>query len=205
MSSLQREISTIDNKSGRMSAITSFSQWLKRKLKTEKKAKILIVGLDSAGKTTLTKYMNTGEYQDDTSPTIGQNIDSINYEGWDITTIDVAGQEQFRFLWEVHYPGCAAAVFVIDAADIERLPEARDILRTHVFNNPHLEKVPTLILANKQDLPDAIQAPLMIQLLNLHLELKDRTFSLFDCSALNGKGIHEAFTWLVYQLEANKL
>jgi small GTP-binding protein len=187
-----------------MSAFTSFSQWLRKKLKTEKRAKILIVGLDSAGKTTLTKYMNTGAYQDDTTPTIGQNIDSINFEGWDITTIDVAGQEQFRFLWEVHYPGCSAAVFVIDAADIERLPEARDILSTHVFNNPHLDKVPTLILANKQDLPDAIQAPLLIQLLNLHLELKDRTFSVFDCSALNGKGVYEAFTWLVYQLELNK-
>lgn len=204
MSFLNKQIRTTDNRSGKMSAFTSFSQWLRRKLKTEKRAKILIVGLDSAGKTTLTKYMNTGAYQDDTTPTIGQNIDSINFEGWDITTIDVAGQEQFRFLWEVHYPGCSAAVFVIDAADIERLPEARDILRTHVFNNPHLDKVPTLILANKQDLPDAIQAPLMIQLLNLHIELRERTFSVFDCSALNGKGVYEAFTWLVYQLELSK-
>ncbi|MHA1686935.1 MAG: ADP-ribosylation factor family protein [Candidatus Heimdallarchaeaceae archaeon] len=183
-----------------MSMISSFSQWLRRKLKSEKKAKILVLGLDAAGKTTLTKYVNTGSYLE-TAPTIGQNIDTINFEGWDITVVDVAGQKHFRFLWEVHYPGTEAVIFVIDAADIERLPEARDLLKTHVFNNPMLEKAPVLIIANKQDLPDAIQAPMLIQLLGLHIEMKDRTFAVFDCSALTGKGVNEAFMWLVGQLE----
>ena len=64
-----------------MSMISSFSQWLRRKLKSEKKAKILVLGLDAAGKTTLTKYVNTGSYLE-TAPTIGQNIDTINFEGW---------------------------------------------------------------------------------------------------------------------------
>lgn len=187
-----------------MSFMSNFSRWLINKLRAEKKAKILILGLDAAGKTTLTRYINTGNFYSEMTPTIGQNIDSINFEGWDITTIDVAGQQQFRFLWDIHYPGCSAAVFVIDSSDIERLPEARDILKTHIINNPLLEKVPALILANKQDLPGAVEAPLLIQLLNLHLEMKDRTFAVFDCSALNGKGVVEAFTWLVNQLEMNK-
>ncbi|MHA2309101.1 MAG: ADP-ribosylation factor-like protein, partial [Candidatus Heimdallarchaeaceae archaeon] len=77
-------------------------------------------------------------------------------------------------------------------------------LRVHVVNNILLERVPALILANKQDLPAAIQAPMMIQLLNLHLDMVDRTFAVFDCSALTGKGVVEAFTWLVYQLESTK-
>lgn len=187
-----------------MSFMSNFSRWLIRKLRAEKKAKILILGLDAAGKTTLTKFVNTGTFQAGLTPTIGQNIDTINFEGWDITTVDVAGQQQFRFLWDIHYPGCSAVIFVIDGADIERLPEARDILRVHVVNNALLEKVPALILANKQDLPAAIQAPMMIQLLNLHLDMVDRTFAVFDCSALTGKGVVEAFTWLVYQLETNK-
>ena len=188
-----------------MSFMSNFSRWLMKKLRAEKKAKILILGLDNAGKTTLTKYVNTGAFQAGIAPTIGQNIDTINYEGWDITTVDVAGQQQFRFLWEIHYPGCSAVIFVIDAADIERLPEARDLLKIHVFDNLLIEKVPTLILANKQDLTEAIQAPLMIQLLSLHLDMKDRTFAVFDCSALTGKGVLAAFTWLVNQLELNKL
>jgi ADP-ribosylation factor-like protein 1 len=188
-----------------MSFMSNFSKWLISKLRAEKKAKILILGLDAAGKTTLTKYVNTGAFLDGITPTIGQNIDTINFEGWDITTIDVAGQEQFRFLWEIHYPGCSAVIFVIDAADIERLPEARDILRIHLINNPILERVPALIIANKQDLPQAIQAPMLIQLLNLHLDMKERTFAVFDCSALTGKGVVEAFAWLVNQLEMNKL
>ncbi len=188
-----------------MSFMSNFSRWLMKKLKTEKRAKILILGLDAAGKTTLTKFINTGQFQADLTPTIGQNIDTINFEGWDITTIDVAGQEQFRFLWDIHYPGCSAVIFVLDAADIERLAEARDILRVHLFNNPILENVPALILANKQDLPAAIQAPMMIQLLNLHLDMRDRTFAVFDCSALTGFGVVEAFAWLVNQLEMDKM
>ncbi len=188
-----------------MSFMSNFSRWLMRKLKTEKKAKILILGLDAAGKTTLTKYVNTGDFFEGITPTIGQNIDTINFDGWDITTIDVAGQEQFRFLWDIHYPGSSAVIFVIDAADIERLPEARDILRIHLINNPYLVGVPALILANKQDLPAAIQAPMLIQLLNLHLDMKDRTFAVFDCSALTGFGVIEAFTWLVNQLSMEKL
>ncbi len=188
-----------------MSFMSNFSRWLMKKLKTEKKAKILILGLDSAGKTTLTKYVNTGSFLEGIAPTIGQNIDTINFEGWDITTIDVAGQEQFRFLWDIHYPGSSAVIFVIDAANIERLPEARDILRVHLINNPYLERVPALILANKQDLPGAIQAPMLIQLLNLHLDMRDRTFAVFDCSALTGIGVVQAFTWLVNQLSMEKL
>ena len=187
-----------------MSMFGSFSSWLRAKLKKEQKAKILILGLDAAGKTTLTRFMRFGRFAENLTPTIGQNIESFEFEGWTITAIDVAGQSHFRFLWEAHYPGCSAVIFVIDAADIERLPEARDILRVHVVNNALLENVPALILANKQDLPAAIQAPMMIQLLNLHLDMVDRTFAVFDCSALTGKGVVEAFTWLVYQLETNK-
>ncbi|NPD89986.1 MAG: GTP-binding protein [Asgard group archaeon] len=169
--------------------------------KTEKKAKVLILGLAAAGKTTLTKYIRYGEFVGDTIPTIGQNIDSIEFEGWKITTIDVAGQQDFRFLWDTHYPGTSAVVFVIDAADIESLPEARDILKSHVFNNPQLDNVPVLVIANKQDLPGSVEAPLLVQLLGLHLDMSERTFAIFDASILYGSGVIEAFTWVVNQLE----
>ena len=169
-----------------------------------KKAKVLILGLAAAGKTTLTKYLRYGEYVSNTVPTIGQNIDSLEFEGWKITTIDVAGQKDFRFLWDAHYPGTSAVIFVIDAADIESLPEARDILKKHVFNNPQLLNVPVLIIANKQDLDGAVEAPLLIQLLGLHLEMTDRTFAVFDASILYGQGVIESFSWIVNQLEVDK-
>ena len=137
-----------------MSMFGSFSSWLRTKLKREQKAKILILGLDAAGKTTLTRFMRFGKFAENLTPTIGQNIESFEFEGWTITAIDVAGQSHFRFLWEAHYPGCSAVIFVIDAADIERLPEARDVLKTHVFNNPYMENVPTLIMANKNSSGD---------------------------------------------------
>ena len=174
---------------------------LRKKVQNAKKAKILILGLDAAGKTTLSRYLRYGEFQDNTVPTIGQNIDTFMVEGWTITAIDVAGQKNFRFLWESHYHGCTAIIFVIDAADFDRLPEAKDILKKHVFDNPQLEGVPVLIMANKQDLPGSIDAPLLVQLLDLHNQFLDRTFSVFDCSILYGGGIMESFDWLVNQLE----
>ena len=174
---------------------------IKNRLKNLNKAKILILGLDSAGKTTLSKYMRLGSFDSKTLPTIGQNIDTFKLDDWLITAIDVAGQKNFRFLWEAHYHGTSAIIFVIDAADFERLPEAKEILRAHVFNNPHLEKVPILIIANKQDLPGAIDAPLLIQLLDLHKQFIDRTFAIFDCSILYGHGVVESFMWLVNELE----
>ncbi len=185
-----------------MSVFTGFSQWLKTRLKKEHKAKILILGLDSAGKTTLTRYMRFGKFNDNLTPTIGQNIESFTFENWTITAVDLAGQAHFRFLWEAHYPGTEAVIFVIDAADIERLPEAREVMKTHVFNNPYMESVPLLILANKQDLPGAVEAPLLIQMLGLHLDLKNTTFAVFDCSILHGKGVKESFIWLINELEA---
>ena len=172
--------------------------------KMEKKAKVLILGLAAAGKTTLAKYLRHGDFTENTVPTIGQNIDVLEFEGWKITTIDVAGQQDFRFLWDAHYPGTSAVVFVIDAADIESLPEARDILKQHVFNNPLLEGVPVVVMANKQDLAMAVEAPLLIQLLGLHLDMQDRTFAIFDSSILYGSGVIEAFSWVVNQLEMKK-
>lgn len=180
------------------------SQSMRNKDRSLERAKILILGLDSAGKTTLSKYLRLGEYDDSTIPTIGQNINTFKVDDWMITAVDVAGQKNFRFLWEAHYQGSSAIIFVIDSADFERLPEAKEILRTHVFNNPILEKVPVLILANKQDLPGAIDAPLLIQLLGLHRQFLDRTFAVFDCSILYGKGIVESFLWLVDELEMKK-
>lgn len=176
----------------------------KKRLKKLQKAKILILGLDSAGKTTLSRYLRFGEYEEDILPTIGQNINTFRLEDWMITAIDVAGQKNFRFLWQSHYQGCSAVVFVIDAADIERLPEAKDILLSHVFNNPHLDDAPILIMANKQDIPGSVESPLLIQLLGLHVKFKDRTFAVFDSSILYGKGIVESFMWLVNELEMKK-
>ncbi|MEE9410800.1 MAG: Arf family protein [Candidatus Heimdallarchaeota archaeon] len=182
----------------------SFLASLFSRTKTEKKAKVLILGLADAGKTTLTKYLRHGEFTENTMPTIGQNVDYLEFEGWKITTIDVAGQHDFRFLWDAHYPGTSAVIFVIDAADVESLPEARDILKKHVFNNSALEKIPVLVLANKQDLQGAVEAPLLIQLLGIHLDMQDRTFAIFDSSILHGRGVVEAFSWIVNQLEKKK-
>ncbi len=180
--------------------MVSFGAWLKKKLRKEKKAKVLILGLDAAGKTTLTNYLKLREFTD-TVPTIGQQVETINIGGWTITVIDVAGQKHFRFLWDAHYPGTEGIIFVIDSADISRLPENRQILEEHVINNPFLEGKPILILANKQDLPEALPPEVLIQALGLHTDTRMSSFAVFGCSILYGTGVDEAMQWIIEQLE----
>jgi len=173
-----------------------FRDWMKTRLSREHSGKVLILGLDSAGKTTLTRFLKLGSFQE-TSPTIGQNIEVFKTSGWNITAIDVAGQRHFRFLWSSHYPGTNGVVFVVDAADVFRFEEARAVIVEHVLENEYLKGVPVLILANKQDIPGAVHASTLIQALGLHEELTDHTFQVFGCSVLHGEGVEDGLDWLV--------
>jgi len=178
----------------------SFSTWLRKRLIKEHRAKIIILGLDAAGKTTLTSYLKRNEFSSP-QPTVGQNIEVIRHRNWNLTAIDVAGQRHFRFLWDTHYTGVSGVIFVVDASDAFRFEEARAVMIEHLFENEHLKQAPILILANKQDLPGAVPAVTLIQALGLHIDLSQHTFQIFGCSILHGNGIEESLDWLISRME----
>jgi len=117
---------------------------------------IVILGLDSAGKTTVLYRLKLGEFVN-TVPTIGFNTERIGggLQGGSFRFWDVGGQERLRPLWRSYARGADGIIYVVDSADRERLEESRTELY-RAARAPEMQGVPVLVVANKQDLPAAL-------------------------------------------------
>jgi GTPase SAR1 family protein len=83
---------------------------------------ILMLGLDSAGKTTVLMKLKLGELVQ-TVPTIGFNVERVSFGSAEMTVWDVGGQSKIRPLWRHYFAGSRGLIFVVDACDIERFAE----------------------------------------------------------------------------------
>lgn len=153
-------------------------------------AHVVMMGLDLAGKTTLL-YKLKGYQLVKTLPTVGFNVEPLEAPGhMSLTLWDVGGQTQLRASWKDYLEGTDILVYVLDSTDKARLPEAVAEL-TEVLAHPSMARVPFLVLANKQEVPDAL--PLVEIRDRLGLErFRDRRWELRACSALTGAGLPEA-------------
>merc|ERR1712076_244884 len=93
----------------------------------KKDMRILMVGLDAAGKTTILYKLKLGEIVT-TIPTIGFNVDTVEYENISFTVWDVGGQDKIRPLWRHYYTGTNGMIFVVDSNDHDRVDLAREEL-----------------------------------------------------------------------------
>jgi len=159
----------------------------------KKDIRILILGLDNAGKTTLLYRLKMGEVVT-TIPTIGFNVETVKYGQLTFDVWDLGGQTSIRPYWRSYYANTAAVVFVVDSTDIERLEIAADELRS-MLNEDELRDAALLVFANKQDQPGAQGAGEISEALKLG-ELRDRNWSIVACSCIDGKGINEGMDWL---------
>ena len=165
-----------------------------------KKLKILLIGLDNAGKTSLLKTMASEELTPDIAPTQGFNIRTVK-TGFTLCLWDVGGQRQIRPYWEHHYGGTDCVVYVVDSTDRKRFPEAGQEL-FDILHSATLLSVPLLVLANKQDISTATPADDIVNKLSLH-EITDREWRIQPCSASKNEGVNVGFDWLL-QILINK-
>lgn len=161
---------------------------------SKKEIRILILGLDNAGKTTLLYRLKIGEVVT-TIPTIGFNVESVTYKNLNFNVWDLGGQTSIRPYWRCYYANTAAVVFVVDSTDIERLSTAADELSA-MLSEEELRDAALLVFANKQDQPGAKGAGEISEALKLG-QLKDRNWSIMACSAIDGRGVNEGMDWLV--------
>nr|CAX72020.1 ADP-ribosylation factor 1-like protein [Schistosoma japonicum] len=117
-------------------------------------ARILMVGLDAAGKTTILYKLKLGEVVT-TIPTIGFNVETLQYKNINLTVWDVGGQDKIRPLWRYYFQNTQGLIFVVDSNDSERIGEAADELH-RMLREDELRDAVLLVLANKQDLPQAL-------------------------------------------------
>jgi ADP-ribosylation factor-like protein 1 len=165
-----------------------------RLLWSKKEIRILILGLDNAGKTTLLYRLKIGEVVT-TIPTVGFNVESVTYKTLNFNVWDLGGQTSIRPYWRCYYANTAAVVFVIDSTDVDRLHTAQEELHA-MLDEEELRDAALLVFANKQDQPGAKGAGEISEALKL-AELKDRNWSIMACSAIDGRGVNEGMDWLV--------
>lgn len=129
---------------------------LLKKLRTgDKEAKLLVLGLDNAGKTTLLKQLSK-EDPKGTEPTQGFNVKTLNHDGFKLNVWDIGGQKKIREYWVNYYDNVDGIVFLIDSSDEERVKECKETFM-FLMDVDKLEKVPILVFANKQDLDFAMK------------------------------------------------
>ncbi|XP_072294813.1 ADP-ribosylation factor-like protein 11 [Eucyclogobius newberryi] len=152
---------------------------------------VLIVGLDSSGKTTLLSYLLTGCPME-TSPTIGFNVGTLDLDKKNSLTLwDIGGQKSIRKKWKFYLEDVQALVFVVDSTDKERLPEAAKYLK-YILSEDKAEGLPLMVLANKKDKPNSMNIREISNQLNLAV-LKDRLWEIQACSGQQGLGLNQAF------------
>ncbi|KAM9040011.1 ADP-ribosylation factor-like protein 11 [Sarcophilus harrisii] len=164
--------------------------------------RVLIMGLDSAGKTTLLYKLKSNQHVE-TYPTVGFNVESLEASKYGSLTLwDVGGQDQLRSSWKDYLEDTDSLLYVLDSTDEDRLPEAMVELE-NVLNNAHMAGVPFLILANKQEVPGALSLREIRDRMRLE-RFSDRCWELRGCSALTGEGLKEAQLALERLLESRK-
>ncbi len=166
-----------------------------RKLKSspDKELRILLLGLDNAGKTTLLKQL-ASEETNHITPTQGFNIKSVASDGFKLNVWDIGGQRKIRPYWRNYFDNTDVLIYVIDSADEKRFEETGHELQELLFEEK-LMGVPVLLFANKQDLMGSARADKIAEGLGLHA-IKDRAWQIQACSASTGEGVRDGMEWV---------
>jgi ADP-ribosylation factor protein 1 len=162
----------------------------------KKDARIVMVGLDAAGKTTVLFKLKLNDVVV-TIPTIGFNVERVEYKNLKMTIWDIGGQDRLRPLWRHYYEGTNGIMFVIDSVDVARLKLAREEVHK-MMEEPALAEAKLLVLANKQDMPLAMSSSDVAGALELK-SLRQKWW-VQPCSAVTGQGLYEGLDWLATQL-----
>lgn len=169
---------------------------------SERRIPIAIVGLENAGKTTLSIQLQTGEFRP-TLPTAGLDVEAVEMRGNIFQLFDLGGHQYFRQLfWKNYVQLSQGIIFVIDASDSHKLAEGADWLWKCLEWNLN---VPLLILANKSDLNHIGLETIIdkIRLVQLPIQNPNRSFRIFEVSIKLGTNLNEALSWFAQKTANN--
>mmetsp|Transcript_19452 Transcript_19452/g.26903 ORF Transcript_19452/g.26903 Transcript_19452/m.26903 type:complete len:213 (-) Transcript_19452:66-704(-) len=191
------------------SLIYGFFEYLFRKVEF----RVLILGIDKSGKTTLLEKIKSlyteheGLPPGKILPTVGLNIGRAEAFNAKLVFWDLGGQTGLRSIWEKYYAEAHAVVYVVDVSEPDRFEEAKSAFNKAVGNRD-LNGAPVLVLANKRDLvrvssaqsptrdPSAVsEVHKFFGLASAHKP--SRPCRAFDCSSLSGDGVKDGIVWLV--------
>ena len=160
-----------------------------------------MVGLDNAGKTTVLYKLKLGEVVT-TIPTIGFNVETVDYKNISFTVWDVGGQTKLRGLWHHYFENSDAVIFVVDSSDRERLHEAREEL-DNILQDDRLRDSSLLVFSNKIDKPQSVTTTEVTDKLCLDKHRGRQWFIQATC-AVTGEGIVDGLEWLASNLKKKR-
>eukprot|EP00200_Dunaliella_tertiolecta_P004051 CAMPEP_0202358332 /NCGR_PEP_ID=MMETSP1126-20121109/12035_1 /ASSEMBLY_ACC=CAM_ASM_000457 /TAXON_ID=3047 /ORGANISM="Dunaliella tertiolecta, Strain CCMP1320" /LENGTH=153 /DNA_ID=CAMNT_0048951459 /DNA_START=201 /DNA_END=659 /DNA_ORIENTATION=- len=131
-----------------------------------KEYKVVMVGLDNAGKTTILYKLSLGEVVQ-SSATVGSNVETVKYKNIQMEIWDLGGQQNLRPFWATYYKKSDAVIMVVDSTDRARIGVCKAEMMS-LLENEDLARTPIIVLANKQDLKDAMQVDELTLALGLH-------------------------------------
>ncbi|KAL8642920.1 MAG: hypothetical protein Q9228_000457 [Teloschistes exilis] len=176
----------------------------------DKELRILMLGLDNAGKTTIVKRL-LNEDVNSVSPTLGFIIRTIDYEGYKLNIWDVGGQKTLRTYWRNYFEKTDALIWVVDSADRGRILDCRQELAGLLLEEVHLMMIPAraslttiqrlmgaslLVLANKSDIEGSMSVEEIRKSLALDA-IKTHNWTIKQCSATTGLNVQEGIQWVV--------
>lgn len=164
-------------------------------------AKLLFIGLDNAGKTSLLTFLEQGPNDVVPKPSVAFDTRAVKYKGVNFDIYDVAGGQKVRDLWKHYYADMDAVVWVIDASDAERFAESKAALQTALKDASMKRDSPILFVVNKADAPGAKSNDEIKAALDLDNSLKGRTWTLQRTNAKKGDGVYEGFKWLCVEIK----
>ncbi|XP_060242799.1 putative ADP-ribosylation factor-like protein 5C isoform X2 [Meriones unguiculatus] len=162
--------------------------------------KVIIVGLDNAGKTTILYQFLTNEVVH-TCSTIGSNVEEIVFQKTHFLMWDLGGQEALRPTWDTYYSNAEFVILVIDSTDRKRLSTTREELYKMLAHEA-LQDASVLILANKQDVKGSMTTAEISRFLKLSA-IKDHPWHIQGCCALTGEGLPAGLQWMQSQATTN--
>ncbi|KAH3765607.1 Small COPII coat GTPase sar1 [Pelomyxa schiedti] len=168
----------------------------------EKKATLLLLGLDNAGKTTLL-YKLKNDTITFFSPTQRPSLEQLRIGTCTLTTYDLGGHKMVREMWRDYFMGTDAIVFMVDAADTARIPEAQAEL-AGLLQDSQLNDIPIAVFGNKCDIWDkALPGEEFVRSMGLEPYLSPgntRPVRVFMTSLVQGTGYPDGLEWLVSQI-----
>ena len=163
--------------------------------------RLLMLGLDNAGKTTVVKKFN-GEDIDLISPTLGFNIKTLEYRGYKLNIWDVGGQTSLRSYWRNYFEQTDGLIWVVDSADRARLADCKAELQV-LLQQERLAGASLLVFANKQDIEGALTAEQIRAELGLdEIGKTNRHWRIEACSAFTGAGLTNGVDWMVTDISS---
>eukprot|EP00388_Colpodella_angusta_P007966 GDKJ01022088.1.p1 GENE.GDKJ01022088.1~~GDKJ01022088.1.p1 ORF type:complete len:208 (-),score=21.37 GDKJ01022088.1:16-639(-) len=174
-------------------------------------AKILVLGLSNAGKTTIIEQIKALHNQramgpKSIIPTIGFNMGKVQVDDWDIILWDVGGGPTVRSLWGRYITDADIILYVVDSSDPSRLEESKQVFTSYIIENPDVQaETQVALLCNKQDLSSAVTPEAIQEYFGIHT-CKNRTIPVMPCSGTSKTSVRPLLRTLMDMIpsEQNK-